>query len=289
MRKILFGLFSARSVKAGEGTRRAPRANFRPTVEDLESRLVLSHAPAMPTGLGSALASRAAMPAPTLPSPVVPINVTGVSLQNGQLVANGLLGNIPFTAPLTLSPSAASTAATPILHLRIDPIHLNLLGLKVDTSPICLDITAQPGTLLGGLLGQIAGGLSSGTPLGSILGGLSSTDLNTVTTGLTGLINGVLGDLTSPSSVGRPAASHGRTTNILHLSLGPVDLNLLGLNVHLDNCSNGPVTLDISAQRGPGNLLGNLLSGLAHSLDRNHTTRATDRILTGIADELFSL
>jgi hypothetical protein len=47
-----------------------------------------------------------------------------------------------------------------------------------------------------------------------------------------------------------------------------VDLNLLGLGVHLDNCANGPVNVDVSAQRGPGNLLGNLLSDVAHLLDR---------------------
>jgi len=59
----------------------------------------------------------------------------------------------------------------------------------------------------------------------------------------------------------------GATTNILHLALGPLGLNLLRLNVHLDNCAGGPVTVDITAQQGPGNLLGNLLTGLAHVLD----------------------
>jgi hypothetical protein len=49
---------------------------------------------------------------------------------------------------------------------------------------------------------------------------------------------------------------------ILHLTLGPLDLNLLGLVVHLDQ-----VVLDISAQSGPGNLLGNLLCGIANLLN----------------------
>jgi hypothetical protein len=44
------------------------------------------------------------------------------------------------------------------------------------------------------------------------------------------------------------------TCDILHLTLGPLDLNLLGLMVHLDR-----VVLDITAQSGPGQLLGNLL------------------------------
>ena len=57
------------------------------------------------------------------------------------------------------------------------------------------------------------------------------------------------------------------TTSILHLSLGPVNLNLLGLNVKLDNCKNGPVTVNVSAVSGPGNLLGNLLTSVSNLLN----------------------
>jgi hypothetical protein len=52
------------------------------------------------------------------------------------------------------------------------------------------------------------------------------------------------------------------TCTILHLVLGPLDLNLLGLKVHLNR-----VVLDITAQSGSGNLLGNLLCAVAHLLD----------------------
>jgi hypothetical protein len=52
------------------------------------------------------------------------------------------------------------------------------------------------------------------------------------------------------------------TCDILHLNLGPLDLNLLGLVVHLDE-----VVLDITAQQGPGNLLGNLLCAVTGLLD----------------------
>jgi hypothetical protein len=50
--------------------------------------------------------------------------------------------------------------------------------------------------------------------------------------------------------------------DILHLELGPLDLDLLGLVVHLNK-----VVLDISAQPGSGNLLGNLLCAIAGLLD----------------------
>ena len=60
------------------------------------------------------------------------------------------------------------------------------------------------------------------------------------------------------------------TCSILHLVLGPLDLNLLGLKVHLDR-----VVLDITAQSGSGNLLGNLLCAVAHLLD-NTSPSLTD-------------
>ncbi len=52
------------------------------------------------------------------------------------------------------------------------------------------------------------------------------------------------------------------TCDILHLTLGPLHLDLLGLVVDLDT-----VNLDIVAQSGPGNLLGNLLCAVAGLLD----------------------
>jgi len=50
--------------------------------------------------------------------------------------------------------------------------------------------------------------------------------------------------------------------SILNLELGPLDLNLLGLVVHLDQ-----VVLTITAVSGAGNLLGNLLCAIAGLLD----------------------
>jgi hypothetical protein len=49
---------------------------------------------------------------------------------------------------------------------------------------------------------------------------------------------------------------------VLDLVLGPIDLNLLGLVVHLDQ-----VHLNITAVPGAGNLLGNLLCAVAGLLD----------------------
>jgi hypothetical protein len=80
----------------------------------------------------------------------------------------------------------------------------------------------------------------------------------------------------SPSAAG--------TCDILHLRVGAIDLNLLGLVVHLD-----PIRLDITAQAGPGNLLGNLLcavSGLLDNVNVNDVLvsllRAIRQILNGL-------
>lgn len=59
-----------------------------------------------------------------------------------------------------------------------------------------------------------------------------------------------------------PVAAATATCSILDLTLGPLDLNLLGLMVHLDT-----VHLTITAQSGPGNLLGNLLCAVSNLLN----------------------
>jgi hypothetical protein len=58
-----------------------------------------------------------------------------------------------------------------------------------------------------------------------------------------------------------PAAATS-SCSILHLDLGPLDLNLLGLTVHLNE-----VVLDVAAQPGAGNLVGNLLCAVANLLN----------------------
>ena len=61
---------------------------------------------------------------------------------------------------------------------------------------------------------------------------------------------------------GGAAVSSRASCGILHLVLGPLDLDLLGLQVHLNR-----VVLDITAVPGAGNLLGNLLCAVAGLLD----------------------
>jgi len=271
------------------GLRRAtPAPTSRPSLEGLEDRVVPAGLPINP-GLAPGLFAPITHQAQ---NSVIPITISGITNQAGQLVAQGLVGVNPFTAPITLSNAANSTATTPILDLHIDPIHLSLLGLNVDTSAICVNISAQsgPGNLLGNLLTNVSHLLDQGTSLGDILGGLTTTQLNQLTGGLTSILNGVFGRLTSPSALSTPTAAAGTTTDILHLSLGPINLNLLGLQVSVDNCNNGPVTLDVSATSGSGNLLGNLLTDVSHLLDNTPLgTHAVDHLFARLAGDVLSL
>jgi hypothetical protein len=95
------------------------------------------------------------------------------------------------------------------------------------------------------------------TRISVVNGALSAA--GTLTGTLTNLVTGATAQVNQAFTV--PLAVTG-TCDILHLTLGPLDLNLLGLVVHLDR-----IVLDITAQSGPGNLLGNLLCAVAHLLD----------------------
>jgi hypothetical protein len=88
--------------------------------------------------------------------------------------------------------------------------------------------------------------------------------------------------VTLPTSGGTSTAGNdvsiAATCRILDLVLGPLDLDLLGLQVHLNR-----VVLNIVAESGPGNLLGNLLCAVAGLLDG---TPALQDVLDAIVDLL---
>ena len=75
-----------------------------------------------------------------------------------------------------------------------------------------------------------------------------------------------------------------RRCQILFLDLGPLFLNVLGLEVNLSR-----VILDIDAVQGAGNLLGNLLCGLVGILDPNANLANADlaKFLNNLLPRLF--
>lgn len=195
------------------------------------------------------------------------ILVTGLA----NVVADGVkYKSQPFSFPITVQ-TTPRAGACPILNLELGPINLDLLGLVIETSQICLDITAfEGGGLLGDLLCSVANLLNGGLPLNLVLAGADLVDPVTGATLVSGInaadlldslkqiINAVLLE-TILRVIG---GETGGACTILDLALGPVALDLLGLQVILDDCANGPVTVTITAVPGQGNLLGNLLCQL---------------------------
>jgi len=231
-------------------------------------------------GASDALAQRSLAPQQFT---VSPITITSVTVENGQLWANGLLGSNPFKTTLGITPEFTGEAC-PILNLQLGPIDLTLLGLNVLTSPICLDVHAiDGGGLLGDLLCSIAGALSQGVPLADVLTGLTqSGELSHFLNGLTSLLDQTLDQVTNSANLAEA------TCSVLSLAIGPINLDLLGLVVNLDDCGGGPVTLDITAIPG-GGLLGDLLCNLGRLLDRNSAEAVIRQSLWQISKEVARL
>jgi len=259
-------------------TRRRPRTfrpEFQATVEGLESRMVLSHA-----------AAAAAVPAElsTLQQNfaqnlLTNLNFapTGVNVVNGVVsVVGNLTGDLlghAFTVnnvniPVSLTPDGN------LLHLTLGPVNLNLLGLNVsldncNNGPITVDINSS---LLSSTLGNALGGLLS--DLSGILGGSLTNLSSTSQSLLSGVVGSLLSSLTSTGTGtsgdqghGNGHAAQGGTCDVLNLHLDQ-GLKLNVLNGVL-GVTTSPICLDVTAVRGPGNVLGNLLCSVAHLLDSN--------------------
>lgn len=127
-----------------------------------------------------------------------------------------------------------------------------------------------------------AGALVSRGTVDMVIRGVGKTvRTSTVATAPVKKINGTSATPTAAKSASSPAAAPAAALapgacDILSLVLGPLDLDLLGLQVHLDK-----VVLNIIAQSGAGNLLGNLLCAVAGLLDGTP--------LTGLLGQLAAL
>lgn len=121
-------------------------------------------------------------------------------------------------------------------------------------------------------LGTLAGALSDRS--GAALGNLSTVPASAPV---------VLPS--SPSGTAAPTATSQATTascQILHLVLGPLNLNLLGLVISIPN----PIIIDITAVPGPGNLLGNLLCAIANLLNGGSLSTLLQQ-LVGLLNQLL--
>ena len=102
--------------------------------------------------------------------------------------------------------------------------------------------------------------------------------------GLPGAVSGLAGQtirmpVQIPAEDARASASGRITCDVLLLDLGPLDLDLLGLQIHLNE-----VVLEIVAEAAAGNLLGNLLCAVVSLLDGGVALAAIAELLNQIID-----
>jgi hypothetical protein len=105
-----------------------------------------------------------------------------------------------------------------------------------------------------------------------------------------GVLNGTLttaaGVVTPVNNLGvsLPVASVSASCPILNLVLGPLDLDVLGLTVHLNQ-----VVLNITAVPGAGDLLGNLLCAVANLLNGTNLSGVLNTLVADLNSILAAL
>jgi hypothetical protein len=234
---------------------------------------------------------------------VTDIVVESVTLEGDQLIATanvtldiaGRTVERTVEIPVLVDGAPAPTGECSILSLAVGPLDLDLLGLVVslddcEGGPVTVDITAMPGDgLLGDLLCGIAGLLDGGINLGAVLDSLSTEDRAAFDGAVTSVLNRIFEDVLGAGvATGPMAAQHNagsaRVCNILMLELPEgLQLELLGLLVETSG-----ICLDVHAERGGGNLLGNLLCSLTGLLDNPGNTAGGEAALLRNVNRLLN-
>jgi hypothetical protein len=158
----------------------------------------------------------------------------------------------PFTARLAgRTTYASANRICTVLELTLEELHLELLGLIIDLDRLHLLITADSnGGILGALFCSLAGPRANATRLRTAAAKMTRAAR------ANGLHQQGVAQFRLQVAP-RLQQAPGEVCTILDLVLGPLDLNLLGLMIHLDR-----VHLTITARPG-GGILGDLLCSLA--------------------------
>jgi hypothetical protein len=169
-----------------------------------------------------------------------------------------------MAGPRLLTAAIAGLAVTSVIGLSAAPA---LASSTSTNAPVTQNATSKA-TASAPINQTIAG-------VGTFVGTFTPTSFTSSNGQLsvTGLLSGVF---TSVSGITTPITQTVTTTvvgatnpaacNVLSLQLGPLHLNLLGLVIDLNQ-----INLNITAQPGPGNLLGNLLCAVANLLNGGNT------------------
>ena len=165
-------------------------------------------------------------------------------------------------------------------------IAILMIAMLALPSAVAAARPAQGGTASAPVTGTVT------DAVGGTFVGTFTPDFASATRHATTITGTLTGNLTSqgvttpiaPTPIVLAVVSGTGSCQILDLVLGPLDLNLLGLAVHLDT-----VHLNITAIPGPGNLVGNLLCAVAGLLDSNNIGTALANLLNRILGLLGGL
>src|SRR5205085_10318518 len=142
------------------------------------------------------------------------VNLPGVSdaLNNvlGNVVTLLNSASLAVTGVVSGAFDTAPAATTPVLDAFVAPVHLNLLGALVDTSPIHLTITAHSGDglVLGNVVTDLANLFNPPLP--------SSLNLDTINSALQTLLNELNAQIPGiGSAVTTPPVTIANTSEIL--------------------------------------------------------------------------
>ena len=145
----------------------------------------------------------------------------------------------------------------------------------------------KPGSTTGSL--PVTGTLEDGGTFEGTISNLTASVNDAGDLVVSGVLNGTattadgtVTQITDQAFTTTATLTQGGSCQILFLDLGPIFLDLLGLQVDLSE-----ITLDITAVPGAGNLLGNLLCAIAGLLD-NTGGGATNGI-ANLLNQIFSL
>jgi hypothetical protein len=170
--------------------------------------------------------------------------------------AHRIVASVALAATLALLPATASVA-------QAQAGRSSGIGVPISGTATAADGTGTVQTLSGMFtIQRFARTQGQIVAVGTLVGTLTSTDPGTSVTSARTFVTQLSMPLQRGNTVTAADVTALATCDILHLVLGPLDLNLLGLVVHLDQ-----VVLDITAVTGAGNLLGNLLCAITGLLD----------------------
>jgi len=198
----------------------------------------------------------------------VDVRVDRFSVEDRHIVARGAAtsnvttrdgGVRTQTQPVKLAVGAGE--ACRVLYLRLDDLQVKLLGLNLDTSTVTVRIHGESSRVLGSLFCQLAKAISQQRTA-------SAANLTrSLNRGLRGKPLRVLGlraALLAQDAQATPGAAPVATCPILDLTIGPLNLDLLGLIVDLYGATRTQPVRVVATADPNGGVLGSTLCRLAN-------------------------